>query len=163
MRTVLIMLALVSLLFVQGHASAAEFSCVSDTMKALNKKLGSKPLNEREFVEASLADQYSIFLYSTMCVHPPTSHSAELLARNGEKAIELLKAKILRPEHETIVPYLISTFNYMNRYKHYNVYADKDLMTFLENIVEKIENKYTRQHARIFMDAIIADGKKARQ
>jgi len=166
-RATMFMLPLASLFFAQSHASAAqdhvtaaEVSCLDTTMRALNKKLGSRPLNERDFTEASLADQYSIFLYGQMCVHPPMTDAAELLARNGEKAIPLLKTKMLEPGNEFIVPELIAVFFYMNISDYYDVNADKDLMAFLENFVARMENKELQEGAKIFMEPIIANRKK---
>lgn len=153
----IIVFAFFSVFLVNGQAFASVESCVNNQFA---RDFFKKYSNERasDFPQYSIEQQYNIFLYGHQCSHPPLTESAELLALNGERVIDLLKDKIIETDKGTLTVHLISVFYHMNQNHIYNVASDDDLVAFLQSTIRNMNNELWKPNAQQYMDAIISTG-----
>lgn len=69
----------------------------------------------------------------------------QLLAREGEKVVGFLKARLLEADDEVTIVDIVFVFTEMKIQKIYDVAGDDDLMRIIEDKVDRISNPDRRQ------------------
>jgi len=108
----------------------------------LAKSFFRKPLKATmaEFGDFGVEKQYAIFICGNQHMHPPMIHLAEPFAREGEKVVAFLKARLLEADDDLTVRDIVLVFNWMAREKTYDVAGDGALMKILQEKIGSMED-----------------------
>lgn len=108
----------------------------------LAKTFFRKPLKATiaEFGDYDVEKQYAIYICGNQYMHPPMIHLAEPFAREGEKVVDFLKARLLETDDDLTVRDIVVVFAEMRIQKTYNVAGDGDLMKIIQEKVSSMKN-----------------------
>jgi hypothetical protein len=101
-----------------------------------------KPLKATiaEFSDYDVDKQYAIYICGNQYMHPPMIHLAEPFAKEGEKVVDFLKARLLEARDDLTVRDIVLVFTWMARQKTYDVAGDSNLMRITEEKVSRMKN-----------------------
>jgi hypothetical protein len=101
-----------------------------------------KPLKATiaEFSDYDVDKQYAIYICGNQYMHPPMIHLAEPFAKEGEKVVDFLKARLLEASDDPTVRDIVLVFTWMARQKTYDVVGDSNLMRITEERVSRIND-----------------------
>jgi len=122
----------------------------------LAKTYFSKPLKSTidDFSDYNVEKQYAIFICGNQYMHPPMLHLAEPFAREGEKIVPFLKARLLEADDDLTVRDIVLVFNWMAREKTYDVAGDGDLMKILQAKINSMKDADWRRLSEQNLDEI---------
>jgi hypothetical protein len=86
-----------------------------------------------KFREYDLAKQYDIYLCGTQSIHPPATYLAEPIARQGGRAVTVLKAKLAEARSDHTIRDLLFVFDQMQALGSYDVHSDQELMKVISD------------------------------
>lgn len=98
-----------------------------------------------EFSDYDVDKQYAIYICGNQYMHPPMIHLAEPFAKQGEKVVDFLKARLLEADDDLTIRDIVLVFAEMNRQESYDVPGDSDLMRVLEEKVRSMKDPFWRQ------------------
>jgi len=110
---------------------------------------------ETAFSGYNFEDQYDIYLYGTLCVHPPYANLAWTFARQGPEIVAPLKQKLATTDDDGAIRFTILVFEKMQSYFHnYDVADDEELMKVISNSVGRLKSPVWRQSAERQLEAM---------
>jgi len=94
------------------------------------------------FAGAELDKQYAIYVCGNQYIEPPATYFATEFAREGHKAVPLLKVRLLEATSDGTIQNIILVFAEMSRQKTYDVVGDKRLMELIQEAGEKVRDSF---------------------
>ena len=111
-------------------------------------------LEEPNLHEYSLEEQYEIFIYGNTCIHPPNMELTVEFAKQGVDVIDMLKKKLNETDDVSTIVNIIRVFSFMTALKSYEVVDDEELMTFLQDTVNRMEDGFWKRNSQSNLDDI---------
>jgi hypothetical protein len=124
------------------RTQVGQYKC-SDLWKSFFLKK-SPETQMAEFTQYDLEKQYAIYICGQE-IEPPLIELARPFAREGEKVVPLLKAKLLAAPNDPTIRDIVNVFAEMSRQQTYDVVGDADLMNIIEKSVGRIKDPYWKQ------------------
>jgi len=93
----------------------------------------------KHFNDYNLDEQYELFIFGNQVVHPPAIYLADLLAEQGPGIIPFLTAKLQATQDEITIRDIMTVFEYMAQRKVYDFTQDTELITLMEQRVNKMD------------------------
>lgn len=149
------------LLFGMAGCSSASSNVRGYDCSELAKTFFRKPLKTTlvEFGDYDVDKQYAIYICGNQYMHPPMIHLAEPFAKEGEKVVDFLKARLLEADDDLTIRDIVLVFAEMKLQKTHDVAGDSDLMRLIEEKVRGMKNPDWRQLSEQELNGIRETGK----
>ncbi len=102
---------------------------------------------EIAFHNYDFEDQYRIYLYGQLCIHPRYGMLGATFAREGSKVVGPLKQKLSEATDDNTILYTISVFSYMKILNTYDVASDMELMKAIVAGIHRINRPWPKEAA----------------
>ena len=92
----------------------------------------------QRFKDYRLEEQYELFLFGTLVVHPPAIHLIRPFAEQGPIILPFLKTKLETVQNEWTIYNIIRVFSELARLKIYDVSKDSELKRLIDRKVNNM-------------------------
>lgn len=130
------------LLFILTGCLGSELHVQGYDCSELAKTYFRKSLKDTmtDFGGFEVEKQYAIYICGNQYIHPSAIHLAEPFAREGEKVVGFLKARLQEASDDFTVRDIVLVFTEMSRQKTYDVVGDNDLIRILRKKVASMKD-----------------------
>jgi hypothetical protein len=128
------------------NIKVGEYDCATLTDSGI---FYGKPEKARvdEFTHYDVAKQYAVFICARDYIEPPALEFVDAFALNGEKAIGLLKARLMDAPRDSAIQYIVYALEEMVRLETYDVTGDEELMRLVDERVKGIKDPFWKRMA----------------
>ncbi len=132
------------IVFLALLVSACSFSQHEARLSEVEQDFFNLSIQDRvnKFTEYSVESQYRLLIFGNQVVHPPAMYLASEFAKNGEVGLSFLKEKLVEVDDEVTIRDIAYTIKEMDRLGFYDVKADVDLMSLLEEKVTSMNGQW---------------------
>lgn len=109
---------------------------------------------ETTFPNYDFEDQYRIYLYGNLCVHPPYMSLAGTFAREGTKVVAPLQQKLSLADDDGTIWFIIVVFGNMNDFRTYDVAGDEELMKVITESIQRMKSPVRKKSAEKMLEEI---------
>lgn len=140
----------IAILMLLANAGCGMAAGLKKECKPIVQTFFQMPLKDRmeKFGTYTLEEQYRIFICGNQVMHPPAIYLAGPFAKQGSRAVVLLKAKLASAKDDLTIRDIILVFTEMQRRDTYDVAGDKALIALITDSVRVIQDKDWRRIAQ---------------